>query len=66
MVLLESWLGHTYAEIAEQISYKHDYIKQVGSQLWRSLSQVIGEEVCKKKYPICFASLPAVPKRWII
>ncbi|WP_041565780.1 hypothetical protein [Nostoc punctiforme] len=35
VVLLESWLGHTYAEIAEQIhiSYEHDYIKQVGSQL---------------------------------
>jgi hypothetical protein len=40
--------GRTYAEIAVQISYEHDYIKQVGSQLWRSLSQVIGEEVCKK------------------
>ncbi|MEH2108111.1 hypothetical protein [Nostoc sp.] len=33
VVLLESWLGRTYAEIAVQISYKDDYIKQVGSQL---------------------------------
>ncbi|WP_373529860.1 hypothetical protein [Nostoc sp.] len=48
VVLLESWLGRTYAEIAVQISYEHDYIKQVGCQLWRSLSQVVGEEVCKK------------------
>ncbi len=48
VVLLESWLGRIYAEIAVQIGYKHDYIKQVGSQLWRELSQVVGEEVCKK------------------
>ncbi|MBW4426159.1 MAG: hypothetical protein KME50_17345 [Nostoc desertorum CM1-VF14] len=34
-----------------QISYEHDCIKQVGSQLWRELSQVAGEEVCKK-YPM--------------
>ncbi|MBN3885613.1 MAG: hypothetical protein V7K64_02395 [Nostoc sp.] len=46
--MLESWLGRTYAEIAVQISYKDDYIKQVGSQLWRSLSQAVGEDVCKK------------------
>ncbi|MEH2157893.1 hypothetical protein [Nostoc sp.] len=45
---MESWLGRTYAEIAVQISYEHDYIKQVGSQLWRSLSQAVGEEVRKK------------------
>ncbi|MHC5757064.1 hypothetical protein [Nostoc sp.] len=46
--MLESWLGRIYAEIAVQISYKDDYIKQVGSQLWRSLSQAVGEDVCKK------------------
>ncbi|MEH2425550.1 MAG: hypothetical protein V7K48_33040 [Nostoc sp.] len=38
----------TYSEIAEKLGYDYDYIKQVGSQLWRSLSQVIGEEVSKK------------------
>lgn len=48
VVFLESWLGRTYAEIAVQISYEHDYIKQIGCQLWRSLSQVFGQEVCKK------------------
>jgi len=48
VVFLESWLGRTYAEIAVQISYEHDYIKQIGCQLWRSLSQLFGQEVCKK------------------
>ncbi|MDZ8050983.1 MAG: hypothetical protein RMX68_023015 [Aulosira sp. ZfuVER01] len=47
-VFVESWLGRTYAEIAKQLSYEHDYIKQVGSQLWRSLSLAVGEEVSKK------------------
>lgn len=47
-VFLESWLGRTYAEIAVQISYEHDYIKQIGCQLWRSLSELFGREVCKK------------------
>lgn len=47
-VFVESWLGRTYGEIAQQLSYEHDYIKQVGSQLWRSLSLVVGEEVSKK------------------
>ncbi|WP_324971675.1 hypothetical protein [Nostoc sp.] len=31
-----------------QISYKHDYIKQADFLSWRSLSQVVGEEGCKK------------------
>ena len=48
VVFLESWSGRTYSEITEKIGYDYDYIKQIGSQLWRSLSQVIGEEVSKK------------------
>ncbi|MEJ1930622.1 WD40 repeat domain-containing protein [Nostoc sp. NIES-2111] len=48
VVFLESWQGNTYEAIAEKLGYQNDYIKQVGSQLWRSLSQVFGEEVTKK------------------
>jgi hypothetical protein len=35
VVLLETWAGRSYREVAEQLGYQHDYIKQVGSQLWR-------------------------------
>ncbi|MER3590115.1 MAG: hypothetical protein C4322_22010 [Mastigocladus sp. ERB_26_1] len=42
VVFLETWSGRTYTEIADQLDYQHDYIKQVGSQLWRSLSQILG------------------------
>lgn len=48
VVFRESWVGRTYAAIANELNYEHDYIKQVGSQLWRSLSLVVGEQVSKK------------------
>ncbi|ACC84433.1 eIF2A-related protein [Nostoc punctiforme] len=48
VVFLETWKGQTYEVIAEKLGYQNDYIKQVGSQLWRSLSQATGEDVTKK------------------
>jgi hypothetical protein len=48
VVLLETWAGRSYRDIAKQLAYEHDYIKQVGSQLWRSLSQTLGESVSKR------------------
>lgn len=48
LVFLETWAGRSYREIAEQLGYQLDYIKQVGSQLWRSLSQTLGEPVSKR------------------
>ena len=48
VVFTETWAGRSYAEIAKQLGYQHDYIKQVGSQLWRSLSQALGEPVSKR------------------
>lgn len=47
-VFLQTWAGLSYKEIAQQLGYQHDYIKQVGSQLWRSLSQTLGEPVSKQ------------------
>ena len=47
-VFLESWVGHSYLEIAQQLGYEYDYIKQVGSHLWQNLSQVLGEPVSKR------------------
>ncbi len=48
VVFLETWAGRSYQEIAEQLGYQLDYIKQVGSRLWRSLSQTLGEPVSKQ------------------
>jgi hypothetical protein len=47
-VFLETWAEHSYSEIAQQLGYEYDYIKQVGSRLWRSLSQILGEPVSKR------------------
>ena len=47
-VFVQTWAGLSYKEIAQQLGYQHDYIKQVGSQLWRSLSQTFGEPVSKR------------------
>ncbi|MEH1837679.1 MAG: hypothetical protein V7L20_02685 [Nostoc sp.] len=47
-----------------QISYKHDYIKQVASLLWRSLSQVISEEVCKKIFNLFCVAIGVAVKRF--
>lgn len=47
-VFLETWTGRSYREIAKQLGYEHDYIKQVGSYLWRNLSPQVGEKVSKR------------------
>ncbi|MEG4394881.1 NB-ARC domain-containing protein [Microcoleus sp. BROC3] len=51
-VFLGTWEGHSYQEIADRLAdrllyYEHDYIKHVGSLLWRTLSQILGEKVSK-------------------
>jgi len=64
LVFLETWEGHSYQEIAEGLLYEHDYIKKVGSRLWRTLSQILGEKVSKqnlqavlRRYQHCSAGI---------
>jgi WD40 repeat protein len=47
VVFLETWAGRSYRQIAAQLGYEYDYIRQVGSRLWQLLSQTIGEKVSK-------------------
>jgi WD40 repeat protein len=47
LVFRQSWEGQSYEEIAKTSSYDLGYIKDVGSKLWRSLSQALGEKVTK-------------------
>ncbi len=63
-VFLETWEGHSYQEIADGLLYEHDYIKHVGSLLWRTLSQIIGEKISKqnlqavlRRYQHCSAGI---------
>jgi len=47
LVLRESWQGKSYQQIAQAFEYDTDYIKVVGSRLWRLLSQILGKPVTK-------------------
>lgn len=47
-VLLQTWSGKNYREIAHESGYALDYVREVGSQLWSSLSRALGEKVTKK------------------
>ena len=42
-----SWEGWTYPRIAERVGYDTGYIRDVGYELWRQLSQACGEPVTK-------------------
>jgi hypothetical protein len=46
-IVLQSWEGITYQSIAARLSYEPDYIKQVAARLWKLLSQLLGENICK-------------------
>ncbi len=48
LVFCQSWEGQTYQNIAFDSGYDPDYVKEVGSYLWSSLSKVLGEKVTKK------------------
>jgi hypothetical protein len=41
------WEGWTYPPIADRVGYDTGYIRDVGSELWRHLSQACGEPVTK-------------------
>jgi hypothetical protein len=46
-VFRHSWEGCTYPDMAERIGYDTGYIRDVGSDLWRQLTQTLGEPVTK-------------------
>jgi WD40 repeat protein len=48
LVFRYSWQGWTYPEIAQHLGYDDSYIRDVGYELWRQLTQELGEQVTKK------------------
>jgi hypothetical protein len=46
-IVLATWEGRTYRSIADRLSYDLDYIKQIAAKLWKLLSQLVGENICK-------------------
>ncbi|MBW4578917.1 MAG: NACHT domain-containing protein [Tildeniella nuda ZEHNDER 1965/U140] len=58
IVFRQAWDELSYQEIAQRSGYEVGYIKQIGSQLWQSLSKAMGERVSK-------GNLQAVLKRYV-
>lgn len=52
LILRHSWLGQDYKEMTQNARYGSNYIKEVGSQLWRELSDALGQKVTKKNIHI--------------
>lgn len=57
IVFTQSWAGQLYPEIAKSVGYHPEYIRDVGAQLWRSLSDSIGQKVTKKNVRFVLSSL---------
>lgn len=49
-VLRSAWSGKTYPEIAEDLGYDAGYVRDVGSKLWRVLSDTLGLEINKTNF----------------
>lgn len=47
LVLRECFLGSSYQDMADRSNYEYGYLKKVGSQLWRSLSQCLDKKISK-------------------
>ena len=47
LILHQVWLGQKYADIAQTYGYTEGHIKDMGSALWKLLSDVLGEKVTK-------------------
>ncbi len=47
-VLRRAWEGKTYSEIAEETYNDPDYLKGVGANIWKNLSEALAEEVTKR------------------
>ncbi|GAA6620349.1 WD40 repeat domain-containing protein [Scytonema sp. NUACC26] len=50
LILSASWEGQTYEQMAEKFSWSEKTLKDAGSDLWKSLSEALGEKVSKKNF----------------
>ena len=54
LIFSQSWEGKGYMEMVEGSGYNSNYFKEVGSRLWHSLSEILGQKVRKKNLQIVF------------
>ncbi|MFB2917471.1 NB-ARC domain-containing protein [Aerosakkonema funiforme] len=56
-ILRRSWEGETYSDMAKELGYNPEHIKNRGAELWKILTQAFGEEVTKSNFK-------SVLRRW--
>jgi hypothetical protein len=49
-IFKQAWTDKTYEAIAEQLEYSESHIKETGNELWKLLTEVLGEKVTKKNF----------------
>jgi WD40 repeat protein len=49
-VLQKAWEGKTYPEIAQDLGYDAGYVRDIGSKLWRVLSDTLSLEINKTNF----------------
>ncbi|NTW21611.1 MAG: ATPase, partial [Nostocales cyanobacterium W4_Combined_metabat2_030] len=49
--------GKTYPEIAKEYGFSESHVKNVGHELWNTLSSALGEKVTKSNFKSIFKSL---------
>jgi WD40 repeat protein len=47
-ILVGTWAGESYGDMADRTTYAIEYLREVGSGLWKLLTEVLGEPVTKK------------------
>jgi WD40 repeat protein len=47
-ILVGTWAGESYGAMADRSTYAIEYLREVGSGLWKLLTEVLGEPVTKK------------------
>ncbi len=53
-VLRGAWKGQTYTQIAEESGYSDGYVRDVASEFWKILSELLGEEINKLNFRATF------------
>jgi tetratricopeptide (TPR) repeat protein len=52
VILEQVWQGRTYIDIADRYGCTEGHAKDVGSDLWKLLSQVLGDRISKKNFRV--------------
>ena len=56
-ILVLSWEGQSYKDIEENTGYVIGYLRDIGSGIWKELSEVLGKRVTKKNLSLVLEQL---------